>query len=740
MNADIGQRSTSSTVIRSTVAWAVFVVALLGILVPQGFAQQWTDAYPGIRYMSDTRPGPVEVRAVEVDLCAAGVSFRATKDSEKSRTTSSFGSMVGAQVAINGDFYTWSPSLTTIGMAMGDGELWSNDTPDWGFVAFGDENVEISPPGVHVPNPPGWMEDVVGGNIMVLQDGVVTGDTGTFCTDRHPRTVAGLSEDGTTLYLAVADGRSQASIGMTCAELGQFMDELGARDALNLDGGGSTTMWREGVGVVNSPSGGSERSVANHLAVHAAGSGPAVSCPHIDWDIEIDTNFIDLDVIHTDGDGDEHEDVFPGDEFQGEILLSNQSSHVIRDVWAGYWFEHPYVKGVDYTIYTDHPVYDQQTWVVNDSNDAPENPEPGQLGQDGALNLYAFSPGETKRIVFEMEATQYSIGMADHPDLRAWVRNIEDIYGVQQSFWDDPDAINEVGVTLRAFSELDVISRDHWHFAGPHDDHFEGWRRCTDGVAQMSIDTGTESLVLAAGDESRCLSSPDWTRIDADTFDELVIELSNGDWVSELTVEWEGTDAGAGSKTFQSPSLQQQEAVAFPLGADASWTGQIDRIRLTAPGGEALRLGAVYFHSTSDANSTSPYATDGPVAVASTGGDNGGQGSDDDNGEQGEEDPNGSGEDSDDDGSTNGDDDHGSDGGDGDQEDPNGSGEDSDDGASINGDDDPGSGVEEGLDLDGDDEGGEANTRSGCTATGSGAPASMLLFVVFGMALVNRRS
>jgi hypothetical protein len=67
---------------------------------------------------------------------------------------------------------------------------------------------------------------------------------------------------------------------MTCNEMIGLFQELGATDAVNLDGGGSSTMWIAGPGVVNHPSDGSQRVVANHLAIRATGSGDAVSCPN----------------------------------------------------------------------------------------------------------------------------------------------------------------------------------------------------------------------------------------------------------------------------------------------------------------------------------------------------------------------------------------------------------------------------------------------------------------------------
>ena len=64
---------------------------------------------------------------------------------------------------------------------------------------------------------------------------------------RHPRTAAGVTQDGRRLVLVVVDGRRPGwSAGMTLPELAAFMLELGVHDAVNLDGGGSSTIvWRE---------------------------------------------------------------------------------------------------------------------------------------------------------------------------------------------------------------------------------------------------------------------------------------------------------------------------------------------------------------------------------------------------------------------------------------------------------------------------------------------------------------
>ncbi|WP_211239512.1 phosphodiester glycosidase family protein [Jiangella gansuensis] len=116
----------------------------------------------------------------------------------------------------------------------------------------------------------------VGGNHMLVEDGVQRPFTD---TEPAARSAIGLSEDGRTMYLVSIDGKQAHSRGTTLGETAEIMLDLGAHDALNIDGGGSSTLVVRDPGtdersVVNSPSDGSERSVANGLALFAAeGSG-----------------------------------------------------------------------------------------------------------------------------------------------------------------------------------------------------------------------------------------------------------------------------------------------------------------------------------------------------------------------------------------------------------------------------------------------------------------------------------
>src|SRR5690606_35980634 len=98
-----------------------------------------------------------------------------------------------------------------------------------------------------------------------------------FGTDRHPRSAVGLTAGG-KVVLAAVDGRTAVGAGMNLSELGTWLSWMGVVDAMNLDGGGSTTLWVAGEGaggVLNFPSNNNqpdhlgERPVSSALAVFA---------------------------------------------------------------------------------------------------------------------------------------------------------------------------------------------------------------------------------------------------------------------------------------------------------------------------------------------------------------------------------------------------------------------------------------------------------------------------------------
>ena len=112
----------------------------------------------------------------------------------------------------------------------------------------------------------------MGGGPVIMQKGYVKVVTANqkFQADvvrsRAPRTAVGILRDGSYMLVTIDGHRPGYSVGATLTELGNTMKGLGVVEAMNLDGGGSTTMWVKGR-VANRPSDGFERSVSNALLV-----------------------------------------------------------------------------------------------------------------------------------------------------------------------------------------------------------------------------------------------------------------------------------------------------------------------------------------------------------------------------------------------------------------------------------------------------------------------------------------
>lgn len=119
----------------------------------------------------------------------------------------------------------------------------------------------------------------VGGRELLVVDGVAQNHDGAGNNTAAPRTAVGFSKDGRAMQIITVDGRQADSGGVTLTELALMMKKAGAHNALNLDGGGSSTLVAREPGsdalqVENSPSDGSEREVPNGLALTAPdGSG-----------------------------------------------------------------------------------------------------------------------------------------------------------------------------------------------------------------------------------------------------------------------------------------------------------------------------------------------------------------------------------------------------------------------------------------------------------------------------------
>jgi exopolysaccharide biosynthesis protein len=108
----------------------------------------------------------------------------------------------------------------------------------------------------------GGVQTAIGVARILIQDGKIP-DVGPANQPRHPRSMIGWNQQ--YLYFVVIDGRQPGiSVGMTYPEMAALAREYKCTDAIELDGGGSSTLWAMGK-VLNSPSDGKLRAIANGL-------------------------------------------------------------------------------------------------------------------------------------------------------------------------------------------------------------------------------------------------------------------------------------------------------------------------------------------------------------------------------------------------------------------------------------------------------------------------------------------
>lgn len=213
-------------------------------------------------------------RAVRIDLCDVSLRVGATESVDRGERTSVWAGANDMLAAVNGGFYETDGSYAPDGcFAVGGGVEWpdSGDGPLRSFLALGEDQVGVTFAAfVLEDGDPAWTfaEEAVCGSAVVVAAGV-----GQPNGNPNPdaRTGAGFSIDGNTMYMLTAD-EAGGSVPVTMEEFGQYFAAIEGVDfAISLDGGGSTTMWARGWGVVNTPSDGSERVVSNHLGVYIEG-------------------------------------------------------------------------------------------------------------------------------------------------------------------------------------------------------------------------------------------------------------------------------------------------------------------------------------------------------------------------------------------------------------------------------------------------------------------------------------
>jgi exopolysaccharide biosynthesis protein len=227
-----------------------------------------------------------------IDLTAAGIGVLVTpgkptpdRTETTARTTSEFLTEFKLQLAVNAnfffpfrekapwDFYPASGDRSNaVGQAIANGAIYSAAEKDWAVLCFTANNrAQMVASGTC----PAGTRQAVAGIGMIVQNGQFQRQPDD--QERYSRTVVAIDRSGQTLWILIADDKQIFySEGATLAELADLAIQLGADAAINLDGGGSTTLvvgTASGPQLLNSPAHTKiprrERPVANHLGFYA---------------------------------------------------------------------------------------------------------------------------------------------------------------------------------------------------------------------------------------------------------------------------------------------------------------------------------------------------------------------------------------------------------------------------------------------------------------------------------------
>lgn len=161
----------------------------------------------------------------------------------------------------------------------------NENRPEIGWVSSQEDSIFMwNAPIVNAPGIPGKLDSLGTASNWLIQDAIEAGPTillngqsaisvdeevffGTTIPDIHPRTAAGIDKDG-NLLLMVVDGRQRNSRGVSLAELAGLMKAIGAVKAVNLDGGGSSTLVVKNE-LLNLPTGGTfQREIVSAIGIH----------------------------------------------------------------------------------------------------------------------------------------------------------------------------------------------------------------------------------------------------------------------------------------------------------------------------------------------------------------------------------------------------------------------------------------------------------------------------------------
>lgn len=231
--------------------------------------------FNGVYYkrQESSSPRPYVAHIVVVELDKRNIKLMVTPEEGLGQTTSSFLETYGLALAINGD--GWWNNFDPVGFAASEGEVYSEGSLEPTIYISKNGRVKMGGP------PPENVRDAISGSHLLVKNGQISerirscAATEDFCQHLAPRTSVGIAAENYLIIVVVEGPSADPRAALTLEELAELHIEIGSQNAIAMDGGGSTTLAvRDGDGarILNNPTDGSERTVANHLGIFAPGS------------------------------------------------------------------------------------------------------------------------------------------------------------------------------------------------------------------------------------------------------------------------------------------------------------------------------------------------------------------------------------------------------------------------------------------------------------------------------------
>lgn len=200
-----------------------------------------------------------EINWVEIDLKKNKKKVAIAADAKQLKTTSTFATENNALVAINGGFFDMKNGGSVDYIKVNGTVVNETSSPSAranAVFSIDKNKVQISDANPDNTERSSAKDVMLSGPLLVSNGQRIALDSNPFNTNRHPRTAIGITKKN-KLILIVVDGRNSQANGMSLDELAKVLKWIGSQDAMNLDGGGSSTLYIKNASdnsIVNYPS------------------------------------------------------------------------------------------------------------------------------------------------------------------------------------------------------------------------------------------------------------------------------------------------------------------------------------------------------------------------------------------------------------------------------------------------------------------------------------------------------